>query len=90
MNWNPDMASAPRDEAIRARIPGYGDDNIIEWVVGLLDSDGVDCGGWAYVDGPARPNCWHDGICWEVNENGRRSIPPTHWSQITTPGGGDE
>jgi hypothetical protein len=83
MTWNNDMDAAPVDRPIQARIPGYGDDNIIEWHPNLLDSDGKDCGGWSYIDGPECPECWHDGICWEINERGDRSVHPTHWKDTS-------
>jgi hypothetical protein len=66
---------------IQARIPGYGDDNMIYWLEDcLLDSDGNDCGGWAFANEEQEPpQCWTDGVCWDVNEDGKPSVKPTHW-----------
>lgn len=80
MTWNHDMLQAPRDGTpIQARIPGHGEDNIIAWVGDLLDSDGKDCGSWAFVTDQEPPDCWTDGYCWEVNEDGVRSMQPIAW-----------
>lgn len=77
--WYP-FDSAPRDgRTIQARIPGHGDDNMIAWQEGLLDSEGNDCGGWAFVTDQEPPACWTDGWCWSVNEDGVASMQPTHW-----------
>lgn len=77
--WQP-IKTAPKDgTAFQARIPGYGEDNIIAWMGGLMDSDGADCGGWGFMDDQEPPDCWTDGICWDVNESGEPSVRPTHW-----------
>lgn len=47
------------------------------WTDSLIDSDDNNCGGWAAEDG--YPPCWTDGVCWEVNADGKPSDPPTHW-----------
>lgn len=80
MNWQP-IDTAPQDgTVIQARIPGNGDDNMIYWLDCFLDSDGNDCGGWAFAnDEQEPPQCWTDGVCWEVNEDGKPSVKPTHW-----------
>lgn len=79
MEWMP-IETAPLDgTAIQARIPGHGEDNIIAWHGGLVDEDGADCASWAYVTEQEPPECWTDGWCWEVNEDGERSAHPTHW-----------
>jgi hypothetical protein len=79
MGWMP-IDTAPRDGTpIQARIPGHGDDNIIAWQWGLLDSDDNDCGAWAFLTEQEPPDCWTDGWCWEVNEDGVPSVQPTHW-----------
>jgi hypothetical protein len=84
MDWQP-IESAPRDgRPIQAKIPGHGSDSIIAWTNGLLDSDEQDCGGWNYLEGEP-PDCWTDGICWEVNEDGVKSVSPTHWKQLEPP-----
>jgi len=76
-----DFATAPRDgTAIQARIPGHGEDNIIAYVPeSLLDSAGGYCGAWAFVTDQEPPECWTDGWCWHVNEDGVQSVQPTHW-----------
>ena len=84
------MENAPKgDEPIRARIPGYGDENIIVWLDGLEDSDGNECGGWAVHGDQTPPDCWTDGVCWAVNENGVPSVSPTHWAKLP-PMGADQ
>lgn len=78
-DWQP-IETAPKDgTAIQARIPGHGDDNIICWQGGLLDSNGDYCGAWCFATEQEPPDCWTDGWCWEVNEDGVRSAHPTHW-----------
>ena len=77
--WRP-ISEAPKDgTAIQARIPGSGDDNIIAWHEGLIDSNNRSCGGWSFVSDQEPPESWTDGVCWEVNEDGERSTQPTHW-----------
>jgi hypothetical protein len=77
--WQP-IETAPKDgTAIQVRIPGHGEDNIIAWQGGLLDSSGNDCGAWCFVTEQEPPECWTDGWCWEVNEDGAASVQPTHW-----------
>lgn len=78
-NWQP-IESAPQDgTSFQARIPGHGEDNIIMWIDGLLDSEGGDCGAWVFATEQEPPDCWTDGICWAVNEDGVPSAQPTHW-----------
>lgn len=85
MDWQP-ISSAPKDGTwIQARIPGHGDDNVIFWMTGLLDSDGKECGGWSFATEQEPPDDWTDGICWEVNEDENRSVPPTHWQPLPEP-----
>lgn len=79
-----DISSAPKDGTeIQARIPGHGDDNVIAWVDGLLDSDDGACGTWAFTRDQEPPDCWSDGYCWDANEDGKRSAWPTEWKPIT-------
>ena len=85
MNWQ-DISTAPKDGTpFQARIPGYGDDNVIAWMGGLLDSNGDDCGGWYFVEDQEPPQCWTDGICWAVNEDEIPSVNPTHWMPLPDP-----
>lgn len=72
--------SAPKDgTAVQAKIPGHGSDNIIAWTDGLQDSNDQPAGGWQFVGDKEPPDCWTDGICWAVNEDGKASVQPTHW-----------
>ena len=78
-DWQP-IETAPMDETpIRARIPGHGDDNIIAWFTGALEDEHGSCGAWAFVSEQEPPDCWSDGWCWTVNEDGVKSAWPTHW-----------
>ncbi len=82
MKWQP-IETAPTDgRAVVARIPGYGDDNLIAWRDGFLDAAEQDCCGWVFVSDQEPPPCWTDGACWESNENDEASIYPTHWMSI--------
>lgn len=82
MDWQP-IDTAPRDgTAFQAKIPGNGSDNIIAWAGGLLDGQGEPCGGWQFVEDQEPPDCWTDGICWAVNEDGEPSVQPTHWKAL--------
>lgn len=79
MRWQP-ISTAPRDgTAIQAKIPGHGSDNIIAWQDGFLMSEDKDCDCWVFVDDQESPLCWTGGVCWEVNEDGKQSVRPTHW-----------
>ncbi len=79
MMWQ-QIETAPKDGTpFQARIPGYGDDNVILWINGLLDDGEEDCGGWCMADEQEPPDCWTDGICWGTNEDGVPSVLPTHW-----------
>jgi hypothetical protein len=80
--WQP-IETAPKDgTAIQASIPGNGSDNVIAWFDDLLDSNGNPCGGWAFVSEQEPPECWTDGICWDVNEDGNPSVRPTEWKAL--------
>jgi hypothetical protein len=80
VDWQ-DISTAPRDGThIQAEIPGNGSDNVIFWMNGFLNSDDKDCGGWAFANEfQEPPDCWTDGVCWEVNEDGVPSVKPTRW-----------
>lgn len=78
---------APRDGTwIQADIPGHGQDNIIAWENGFQDSDGVECGAWNFVTEQEPPDCWTDGVCWELNEYGVKSVQPIHWIRASLKG----
>jgi len=77
------MDTAPKDgTAIQAEIPGNGSTNIIAWQTGLVDSGGRVCGGWGFMEDQDPPACWTDGTCWEVNEDGEKSVEPTLWKPL--------
>ena len=80
------IETAPRDGTeIQARIPGHGDDNVIALQDGYLDSDGRNCSCWVFTRDQEPPDDWTDGACWEVNEDGNASTPPTHWKRLSIP-----
>lgn len=79
MNDHP-IETAPRDGTwILATIPGHGSDNVIAWHDGLTDSNDAPCGGWAFMTDQEPPDCWTDGVCWAINEDGVQSVKPTMW-----------
>ena len=85
--WMP-IETAPKDgTAFQAIIPGHGADNVLCWTDGLIGSDGRDCGSWAFASDQEPPDCWTDGYCWEVNEDGVPSVQPTHWKPLHLPRG---
>jgi len=89
--WNTNMDEAPRDgTAIQARIPGHGEDNIIAWDEAYIDSANRPCGSWTYVEDREPPEDWTDGVCWEVNEDGKPSTQPTAWTHLPPPPDGTE
>ena len=79
-----DFDSAPRDGTeIQARIPGHGSDNVIAWQAdAFMDSDEQYCGGWAFTRDQEPPDSWTDGICWEVNGDGEKSVQPEAWKPL--------
>jgi len=78
-----DISTAPRDGTeIQAKIPGHGSDNVIAWVPGFLDSDENECCCWVFTRDQEPPECWTDGVCWEVNEDLKPSVMPTHWKAL--------
>ena len=81
MDWQP-IATAPKDgTAFLALVNGAS--YVIAWTDGLMNSDEDDCGGWYIADAEEPPDCWTDGVCWEVNGDGQRSAQPTGWKTIT-------
>lgn len=83
LDWQ-DIRTAPRDgTSIQAEIPGNGSDNIIAWLTdAYYDSDGRPCGGWTFMEDQEPPPCWTDGVCWDVNEDGKPSVKPTRWKPL--------
>ncbi len=82
MDWQP-IETAPKDGTnIQAEIPGHGSDNVIAWQWGFVNGDGEGCGGWCFMEDQEPPDSWTDGVCWEENEDGRHSVPPTRWKPL--------
>lgn len=78
------LETAPKDGTeIQAKIPGHGSDNVIAWVdQALFDTAGNFCSAWAFTRDQEPPDSWTDGYCWAVNEDGVRSVEPTHWKPL--------
>jgi hypothetical protein len=77
------ISTAPKDGTpIQAKIPGHGADNVIAFLSGLLNSAGCECGGWSFVTEQEPPDDWSDGVCWDVNEDGKPSTQPTEWKPL--------
>ena len=77
------MEDAPRDGTpLLAEIPGHGRDFVIAWRPGFLDSDERSCSAWVIVEDQEPPDCWTDGVCWDVNEDGVASVPPAGWRPL--------
>lgn len=77
------METAPKDgTAIQADIPGNGADNIIAWLPGWVDDNDRSCGGWVFLEDQEPPACWSDGVCWEKNSEGEKSVQPTRWKPL--------
>jgi hypothetical protein len=75
--------TAPIDGTeIQAAIPGNGADNVIACHDGFINTAGEDCASWVFVTEQEPPDCWTDGVCWEVNEDGNASVRPTHWKPL--------
>ncbi|MEH6477841.1 MAG: hypothetical protein V7727_19275 [Sneathiella sp.] len=73
--WQP-IETAPRDGTpIQAEIPGNGADNIIAWYDNFTD----DTASWVFATEQEPPECWTDGVCWLINEEGKPSVQPTRW-----------
>lgn len=77
------IETAPTDGTwIQAHIPTYGSDYVIAWTNDLIGSDGEPAGGWQIMSEQEPPECWTDGICWEINEDENRSMHPTKWKPL--------
>lgn len=83
--WQP-IETAPRNGTwIQAEIPGNGSDNVIAWQIGYVDSDENECGAWTFMTDQEPPDCWTDGVCWDVNEDGVPSVKPIKWKLLPEP-----
>lgn len=76
-----DIASAPWNEDVLIRTEA-GRELIAILGYYACDEHGNDCAAWAEsLEGDA-PNCWSEGICWEVNADGVRSDTPVSWQPL--------
>lgn len=83
--WRP-IETAPRDgTSFQAQISGNGDNNIIAWFGGLIDTEGNECEGWHFMGDGVPPESWTDGVCWEKNDEGKPSVQPTRWAPLPSP-----
>lgn len=74
-----DISTAPRDRTvIRVRTVG-GLELDVSWFNGLVNDNGEECGAWLSENVGDQPECWTDGICWEINEDGDPSDRPVSW-----------
>jgi len=81
-----DISTAPKDGTwIQARIPGYGSDNIIAWRGWYVTDEDDEVCAWTFMTEQEPPDCWTDGVCWKVNEDGKASVQPTHWMPLPPP-----
>lgn len=81
-----EMSSAPLDGTeIQARIPGHGEDNVIAWTGGYMNTEGDECACWVMTRDQEPPESWHDGVCWDVNADEEMSVQPTAWKPLPTP-----
>lgn len=74
----PDIAKDGR--MVRLRAGGREFDASRE--VGFMDGDMKDCAAWCARNEYEAPASWTDGVCWEVNEDGRRSVQPTYFAEV--------
>jgi hypothetical protein len=82
IDWQ-DIATAPKDGTpFQAKIPGHGSDNVIAWLGGLKNSQDEDFGVWQWMENSEPPDSWSDGVCWEVNDDGKKSVEPTQWKPL--------
>ena len=78
--WQP-MKNAPGGTMIRVKLKS-GKEGFVIWTGGFLDEEGEDCGGWNWI-GHNPPRSWTDGVCWELNEDNKRSVQPIAWKPCT-------
>ena len=80
------IETAPKDGTwIQARIPGNGSDNIIAWRGWYTTDEDEEVCAWTFMTAQEPPDCWTDGVCWTVNEDGVASVPPTEWKPLPLP-----
>ena len=80
--WQPIETAPKNGTAIQARIPGHGEDNIIAWIGGYMNEEEHDCCAWTFVEDQEPPDDWTDGVCWQINAEGKASVTPTHWKPL--------
>lgn len=83
-DWH-DISTAPRDgkELVNLKLES-GFELRAFWLDGLVGKGGETVACWAAEVDEGYPDSWTDGVCWEVNERGVQSDPPTHWRPINT------
>lgn len=82
MEWQPIETAPQNGEWIQIEIPGHGADNVVAWLDAYVDGEGKDCGCWTFMTEQEPPDCWTDGVCWAVNEDGKASTKPTRWKPL--------
>jgi hypothetical protein len=87
-NWQPIETAPLNGTPIQAEIPNNGSDNVIAFLPNYVDEAGDDCGAWSFVSEQEPPDCWTDGVCWDLNEDGKPSVKPVRWKPL--PSGGSE
>ncbi len=79
--WQP-MKTAPFDQEVELLVKGKPLRCI--FTSGFASTIGEDCCCWQTEDefDEGTPECWTDGVCWEVNADLQRSAQPTGWRPI--------
>lgn len=78
------IETAPADGTpFRAWLPDYDSPFIIAWREDIPAEYGGTTGAWCIVVDQEPPECWHNGVCWDINEFGSPSSQPTHWAPLT-------
>ena len=66
------------EDPIRLHMPDGSD-----FLAGLVPVEGEHKSVWAWteIEEGTAPEDWTDGVCWQVNEDGKQSTQPIGWSQ---------
>jgi hypothetical protein len=48
-----------------------------------IDGTGGTCSAFVALFEGEHPECWTDGVCWEVNESGKPSMQPIGWGKAS-------